>query len=115
MNHSFRKTNRLLKATEFTSVMESGMKAVQPALVVFARKSSGSPPKLGLVVSKKVGGAVERNKVKRRLRECFRESKHLFDGLEIVVIARTVANKLESKVLCQQMVHGVRRLKAKLN
>jgi ribonuclease P protein component len=63
-------------------------------LYVFPR-GSDDPPRLGLSVSRKVGGAVERNRVKRLLREAFaREAERLPSGADAVVIARPGARQL---------------------
>ena len=63
-------------------------------LYVFPR-GSDEPPRLGLSVSRKVGGAVERNRVKRLLREAFaQEAERLPTGFDAVVIARPGARQL---------------------
>jgi len=100
----FAKSNRILKKLEFKQVFDGGSKVVCRQLVVYAIPSnkktgdssssattSEQQSRIGLVVSRKVGGAITRNKVKRRLREAFR---HLLPdlpknpGLDFVVIAR---------------------------
>jgi ribonuclease P protein component len=66
-------------------------------LYVFPR-GSDEPPRLGLSVSRKVGGAVERNRVKRLLREAFaQEAGRLPVGADAVVIARPGARQLAEK------------------
>ncbi len=95
---TFPKSNRLLNRRAFQPAMDSGDKVVCRELVVLVKKtvtndgpgnSENSSPtsRLGLVVSKKVGNAVVRNRLKRVLRESFRQ-KNLMPGSDIVVIAR---------------------------
>jgi ribonuclease P protein component len=63
-------------------------------LYVFPRAEQ-APPRLGLSVSRKVGGAVERNRVKRLLREAFDVEGHrLPEGMDAVVVARRDAHAL---------------------
>ena len=66
-------------------------------LYVFPRRSD-EPPRLGLSVSRKVGGAVERNRVKRLLREAFTlECGRLPTGTDAVVVARPEARALAER------------------
>jgi len=56
--------------------------------------SSGSA-RLGMIVTRKVGNAVVRNRIKRIVRECFRRTRGLFpDGIDVVVVARAGAEAL---------------------
>ena len=59
-------------------------------LVLYARKNRTNTNRIGLTVSKKLGCAVVRNRVRRRLREVYRLNEHLFaPGWDIVVVARS--------------------------
>ncbi|GAA1397617.1 ribonuclease P protein component [Luteococcus peritonei] len=59
---------RMRSASDFRSTMRGGVRAARPTLVVHARTTNSPPSRVGFVVSKAVGNAVTRNRVKRRLR-----------------------------------------------
>jgi ribonuclease P protein component len=61
----------MTRSTEFGATVSQGVRAVQPDLVVHASRDDsgdGDGPRIGLVVSKSVGTAVQRHRVARRLR-----------------------------------------------
>jgi len=65
------------------------------ALLLAAQRQPG-PSRLGLVVGRRIGGAVERNRVKRLCRECFRTLPDLVPGgVDLIVIARSGAPELD--------------------
>lgn len=89
---SFKKEERLLKRVQFLNVTEGGKKLHTGSFIVFTKPNTVGFPRLGLTVSKKVGGAVIRNRIKRIVREFFRLNKVRIDaGIDIVVIAKREA------------------------
>ncbi len=82
-------TATLKKNYEFHRLYSKGRSAVTPFLVVYARQSRRPGNRIGFTVSNKLGKAVKRNRVRRRLREIYRLNEHRFvRGTELVVVAR---------------------------
>ncbi len=68
-------------------------------------------PRLGLSVSKKVGTAVKRNRVRRRLKEIFRSSLAGLPGeLDLVISARPAAAEASFEELSEEFLWGMRKL-----
>lgn len=87
---------RLSRSAEFERVYRQGRSTANRHLVLYTFPNPSSRrPRLGLSVSRKVGGAVERNRVKRMLRESFaRAEPALREGHDVVVVARPSAAEL---------------------
>ena len=114
MVFAFPKSSRLLKRAEFQAVLNSQLKAVTPHLVIKAKKSSHSNQRIGLIVSKRVGSAVVRNRFKRLMRECFRKAAIDTESCDYVVIARhTVVNASFAEVQ-ECFTDGIARIDRKL-
>jgi ribonuclease P protein component len=112
------KRRRLSRSAEFERVYRQGRSKSNRFLVLYAFPRGGeepeadSPgPRLGLSVSRRVGGAVDRTRVKRVLREAFwAEAERLPAGSDYVVVARPDARELAAR----DGMHGVRRALAEL-
>ena len=85
----FPRTARLRLPAEFRRVYGTGTSKRVGPLVVHACANGGSETRLGLSVSRRVGNAVRRNRVKRQLREVFRHLRHdLPGGYDLVITVR---------------------------
>jgi ribonuclease P protein component len=87
------KRSRLSRSTDFQRVYRQGSSTASRFLVLYffkrSAEASASAPRLGLSVSKKLGGAVVRNRVKRLLREAFTAcQEQLTQDYDVVFIAR---------------------------
>ena len=91
----FPKKARLRKRPEFLHLSRSGKKQHTANFVVITRETDRSEARLGITVSSKVGNAVIRNRVKRLLRECFRQwNRQIVPPRDILVIAKPGAANL---------------------
>jgi ribonuclease P protein component len=93
------KSGRLSRSAEFERVYRQGRSTANRHLVLYTfPNASAERPRLGLSVSRKVGGAVQRNRVKRLLREAFAsELDGLRPGQDVVVVARPPAGELAER------------------
>ena len=98
-------TDTLKSNHEFRRLYAKGKSAVTPFLVVYARRSKRPGNRIGFTVSSKLGHAVVRNRIRRRLREIYRlHEAEFLPGTELVIVARARAvtagyRQLESALL----------------
>lgn len=88
---------RLKKSWEFQRAYKKGKKYWDAYFVVYVYNTQLRQPRLGITVSKKVGKSVQRNRVKRLIREAFRMLKlELQQHYDIVVVGRNAACRLSA-------------------
>ncbi len=117
---------RLKQRREFLCVAAAGQKWAAPGLILQARRHQGSdadgeptkPPdggfRIGYTVSRKVGGAVERNRARRRLRAAAEEvmPRHARPGHDFVLIGRRATLKRAFPALIGDLETALRKLDA---
>ena len=98
-------TVSLKKNYEFKRLYNRGKSAASKFVVVYCLKNGKAENRLGITVSTKLGGAVQRNRIRRRLREIYRLNEQAFRvGYSIVLVARHKSryagwSELEASVL----------------
>jgi ribonuclease P protein component len=99
MNPRSASRGRLSRSADFERVYRQGRSIANRYLVLYAFSNRAGPQtRLGLSVSRKVGGAVQRNQIKRLLREAFARARpELAEGHDVVVVARPPARELAER------------------
>ena len=115
---SFAAADRLHRSAEFLRLQRIGARFQSPHFVLYAGSLDHEPERsrLGVTVSRRIGNAVMRNRVKRRVRECFRKvmRAELPPRTSIVVIARGGAGALESAAICDELAMAARNLSGRI-
>lgn len=87
---TFRKHEHLLTPAQFQAVYDRRRSVSDSSMIVYARENGLDHSRIGFSVSRKYGGAVQRNRLRRLYREAFRLTKEsLPTGLDLIIIPRT--------------------------
>lgn len=102
---SLKRRNRLLRRSQFSRAYELGLKFPGKFMTLWLTRDPEACLRLGVVASKRVGNATQRNRAKRRLRESFRVNRDAFSGpVDVVIVAhrailRAKWREIESELL----------------
>jgi ribonuclease P protein component len=95
-----RRTHRLTGRTEFATALKRGRRSSETLFLVSVLANHIERARLGLGVSRRVSPkAVERNRIKRQIREVFRHCQQELHGLDVVVIAQAAAGACRNSEL----------------
>ena len=107
----FQRCKRLLTARDYERVFQQPQKSSSKALTVLARRSGRESARLGLAIPRKqIRRAVERNRIKRLIRESFRRHQALLHGLDVVVIGRSDLVKQNTHRVFENLEHHWRQV-----
>ena len=109
---AFPKSQRVLCRADFLRIQSTGKRLRKQHMVGLYVRRTDDNHRLGLVVSRKVGGAVVRNRVKRLFRETYRRIPTPPRGLDVVVIARSSAADASAEHLASQFRGLIQELPA---
>ncbi len=110
----FPKSARLLKSGEYRKIYQEGKKFVGPLFAAFYRQTgSGKAPRVGVTTPKALGKAVDRNRIKRRLREAVRlQLPSVESGWEVVFNPRRKLLEAEFSRLTAEVARLFGQLRA---
>jgi len=115
---SFAAADRLHRSAEYLRLQRDGARFQSPHFVVYAGRLEAEPERsrLGVTVSRRIGNAVLRNRVKRRVREIYRRQirERLPAGVSIVVIARGGAAALATVAIGEELKLAARNLSGRI-
>ncbi len=95
---------RLRKRYEFNTVYRMGCKKNTPHFLLLLSNSTGSQSRLGVTVSRKIGNAVVRNRVKRIIREYFRCNRFRFHSpVDLSIIAKRGAGHVTTRDIWREL------------
>jgi ribonuclease P protein component len=110
IRYLFRRSDRLRSRDDFDRVFCRRVRVSDDVLLIYGCRNDLSRSRVGLAVSKKIGGAVVRNRWKRLLREAYRLSRDdLPVGLDLVLLP-----KYEAQPSVETITRSLRRLTARL-
>lgn len=115
MRTRFPSAARLKARREFTAVQDHGRRVSSKYMTLLARPNGGVADRLGIIASRRLGGAVVRNRAKRRLRAIFRcqmdTTEQTGPALDLVAIARDALVDAPFATLETDFRSAVRRLR----
>lgn len=102
---------RLKSPKDFRQAYRYGKSIVNSYLVIYYRNNKKEKYRIGFSISKKVGKAVIRNKIKRRLREICRLNENSFpQGLDIIIVARVRVNKVSYAIIEKSVLDLIKKI-----
>ena len=107
----FRRGDRLKKRYEFRQAQLRGRRIHTPHFLIVVLPNALQNTRLGITVTKKVGTAVQRNRIKRVVREVFRRNRPLFPGShDIVFIAKRGSTGIDYESLLNELQRSAKKL-----
>jgi ribonuclease P protein component len=115
LGHTFPRALRLLTAKQYSHVFTNARRFGNQSFTLLVRYNDQVYPRLGLAIAKKSAKrAVDRNRIKRLLRESFRNRQHQLPPIDIIAMCRPSAVSLSNKQITKQLEQQWRYIEKKL-
>lgn len=112
---SFPRAARLLKHSDFDRVYKQGRRHFSSHMTVFYLRQAEGGARVGFTVGRVLGGAVERNRIKRRLREAVRQRRSVLAGaVDVVINPKKSVLTLEFSVVLEEVGRALDMIAKKL-
>ena len=108
VDQRFRPQDRIRKRSEYKAIYDRARKIPSRSFVLFVTQNDLGRPRLGITVTRQVGGAVSRNRAKRLVREIFRHHKSELQDVDIVVNGRKALPVAEYRSLEAEFLRCLR-------
>ncbi|MEC2075603.1 ribonuclease P protein component [Metabacillus fastidiosus] len=106
------KKNRIKKNEDFQKIFKQGKSMANRQFVIYFLEREESELRIGLSVSKKIGNAVTRNRVKRLIRQVFLEEKErIANNKDFIIIARKPAAEMSYEEVKSSLNHLFKKMK----
>ena len=110
-NEGFPRQQRILRPADYRAIYETGLRIQSKGFVLFVRKNELDHHRLGITVSRKVGGSVVRNRIKRWFREIYRRlAADLPNHFDLVVNAKRGCGESRFLDLRDEFISVTRRI-----
>jgi len=104
----FRPQDRIRKRSEYKVIYDKGKRIPSGSFVLFVMPNALGRPRLGITATRRIGGAVQRNRAKRLVREIFRRHRGELESVDIVVNARASLPGAEYRPLEAEILSRLR-------
>ena len=115
LTYKFNRESRLLTPGQFQQVLSKPLRFGSSHITILITPNNLDNNRLGLAIAKKrVKLAVQRNRIKRQIRESFRLNQHNLPHIDMVVMVKSGTDKLENKEIIRQLEKIWRKMNQRL-
>lgn len=112
---SFPRTARLLKHADFERVYKQGRRHFSSHMTVFYLRQAEGNARTGFTVGRVLGGAVQRNRIKRRMRDAVRQRRSILQGpVDVVINPKKTVLKVEFPILLEEVTRAFEVIAGKM-